>query len=306
MKKKILFFGSLIIIFSIIIYNIYQKVQKSGKGMRQIEFAVGVQVLKKEPVDIAYEFNGILEGDPQVKVYSDITGKFINNAVNQGDYVKKGDVIANIDRDLIGQEFQPAIVKSPIRGMVKKLYFIDRGAAINTSLPIAEIANTENIKVVVSVGQEYLSKIRKKMTVRIFPTFDRSVSIQSFISSVTPFVDSDTLTGSFEVKAPNNNSMKIGSSVIVNVVTGKINTFMVPQGAVNMGMNDVYVFLNDNGKAKKVPVTQGYVSNERVEIKGNLKEGNQLITEGSFKLSEGSKISTVNGNNGPDAIRKRK
>jgi multidrug efflux pump subunit AcrA (membrane-fusion protein) len=306
MKKKIMFFGSLIIIFLIIIFNIYQKIQKSGRGMRPTEFAVGIQVLKRESVNIAFEFNGILEGDPQVKVYSDITGKFINNAVNQGDYVNKGAIIANIDRDIIGQEFQPAIVRSPIRGMVKKLYFIDRGAAVNTALPIAEISNTERIKVVVSVGQEYLSKIKKGMPVSILPTFDRSISIQSSVSSVTPFVDSDTLTGSFDVKAPNNKNMKIGSSVIVNVVTGKISAFMVPQGAVNMGMNDVYVFVNDNGKVRKVAVSQGYVSNERVEIKGNLKEGDQLITEGSFKLSEGSKVTTANGNPGDDEKRKRK
>jgi multidrug efflux pump subunit AcrA (membrane-fusion protein) len=295
MKKKILFFGSLIIIFSIIGYNIYQKIQKSGRGMRENEFAVGVQILKKEPVDIAYEFNGILEGDPQVKVYSDITGKFIKNAVGEGDYVKKNDVIANIDRDLIGQEFQPAIVKSPIHGMVKKLYFIDRGAAVNTNLPIAEIANTESIKVIVNVGQEYLSKIRKGMIVRISPTFDRSTSLQSTVSSVTPFVDSDTLTGSFEVKAPNKKNMKIGSSVVISVVTGKIAAFMIPQGAVNMGIEDIYVFVNDNGKARKVTVTQGYVSNDRIEIKGNLKEGDQLITEGSFKLSEGSKLKIISG-----------
>lgn len=294
--KKIIFFCCLLILFLIIIYNIYQKVQKSGKGMRETEFAVGIQILKKEPVDIAYEFNGILEGDPQVKVYSDITGKFINNAVSQGDFVKKGGIIAYIDRDLIGQKFQPAIIKSPIHGMVKRLYFIDRGAAVNTSLPIAEIANTDNIKVVVNVGQEYLSKIRKGMPVQISPKFNRSISIQSSISSVTPFIDSDTLTGSFEVKAPNKRKINIGTSIIVRVVTEKINTFMVPQGAVNMGMNDVYVFLNDNGHARKVAITQGYISNERVEIKGSLKEGDQLITEGSFKLSHGSKVSTVSGN----------
>jgi multidrug efflux pump subunit AcrA (membrane-fusion protein) len=294
MKKKILFFGVLITLFSIIGYNIYQKVQKAGRGARPNEFAVSVQILKKEPVNVSYEFNGILEGDPQVKVYSDITGKFIRNAVSEGDYVKKDDTLSYIDRDLIGQDFKPAIVRSPISGMVKKLYFIDRGAAVNTALPVAEIANTESIKVLVNVGQEYLSKIRKGMPVQISPTFDRSVIVRSSITTVTPFVDSDTLTGSFEVKAPNNKGMKIGSSVVVNVITGKIDTYMVPQGAVNMGINEIYVFLNDNGKAKKVQVAQGYVNNERVEIKGNLKNGDELITEGSFKLSDGSKVKIVN------------
>jgi multidrug efflux pump subunit AcrA (membrane-fusion protein) len=293
MKKKIFFSGILILIFGIIGYNIYQKIQKSGRAARPNEFAVGTQILKKEPVNIAFEFNGILEGDPQVKVYSDVTGKFISNSVSEGDYVGKGAVISSIDRDLIGQDFQPAIVRSPIQGMVKKLYFVDRGASVNTSLPVAEIANTERIKVIVSVGQEYLSKIRRGMPVEISPTFDRSLKLQSVISTVTPFVDSDTLTGSFEVKTPNIKGMKIGSSVVVNVITGKINTFMAPQGAVNMGIDDVYIFLNDNGKARKVSVVQGYVSNDRVEIKGNIKEGDELITEGSFKLSDGSKVKTV-------------
>ncbi len=293
MKNKILFIICLILIFSIIGYNIYQKIQKSKRGARPNEFAVGVQVLKKEMVDISYEFNGILEGDPQVKVYSDIPGKFTRNVVSEGSYVNKGGAIAFIDRDIIGQEFQPAIVVSPIRGMVKKLYFSDRGTAVNTSMPIAEIANTERIKVVVSIGQENIDKIRRGMAVKISPVFDESINIYSSIYSVTPFVDSDTLTGSFEVKAPGVKGITIGSSVTVSVVTGKINVFMVPQGAVNMGINEVYVFLNNNGKARKVAITQGYISKEKVEITGELKEGDELITDGSFKLSEGSIVKVI-------------
>ncbi len=293
MKKKILFISCLIIIFSIIGFNIYQKIQKSKRAPRSNEFAVGVQLLKKEMVDISYEFNGILEGDPQVKVYSDITGKFIRNAVSEGGYVNRGGAIAFIDRDIIGQEFQPAMIVSPISGMVKKLYFSDRGAAVNTALPIAEIANTERVKVVVNIGQENIGKIRKGMQARISQVFDSSISIYSSVSSVTPFVDSDTLTGSFEVKAPGVKSMTIGSSVTVSVVTGKISAFMVPLGAVNMGINEVYVFVNDKGKARKVAVTQGYISRDKVQISGDFKEGDELITDGSFKLSEGSSVKIV-------------
>lgn len=298
MKKKIIVSAILLFVAAIIGYNIYNKIQTSKKGQRPNEFAVGIQVLKKESVDISYEFNGILEGDPQVKVYSDISGKFIQNLVSEGNFIKKNDTIATIDRDIIGADYLSAPVRSPISGMVKKLYFIDRGAAVSTSLPIAEIANTEKIKVVISVGQEYLSKIRKGMPVQISPSFDRSMVIQSSISSVTPFVDSDTLTGTFEVKTPNSKGFKIGSSVTVNVVTGKISAFMAPQGAVNFGINEIYVFVNDNNKARKVLITQGYVSGDRVEIKGPLNEGDQLITEGAFKLSDGSKLKTV-GNEKP-------
>lgn len=294
MKKKVLFFGSLVLIFSIIIYNIYQKVQISKRAAKPVEFAVGMQVLKKEKVNITYEFNGLLEGDPQVKVYSDVSGKFIRNAVSEGDYVRKGSTVAYIDRDIIGQEFQPAVIMSPINGIVKKLYFTDRGTAVNISLPVAEIANTERVKVVVNIGQEYIGRIKKGMPVRISPVFDSSTSIQSAVSSVTPFVDSDTLTGSFEVRAPGVKGLPVGSSVRVNVITGNINAFMVPLGAVNMGMDDIYIFVNNKGKARKVSVTQGYIRDDKVEIKGDINEGDEIITEGSFKLSDGSAIKSVN------------
>jgi multidrug efflux pump subunit AcrA (membrane-fusion protein) len=296
MKTKFFVTALLLSLSAIIAYNIYNKIQNAKRPPRPNEFAVGVQTLKNEAVDVAYEFNGILEGDPQVKVYSDIGGKFMRNAVSEGSYVGKNDVIAYIDRDLIGQDFQPAIVKSPITGMVKKLYFLDHGAAVTTALPIAEIANTKSVKVVISVGQEYLTKLRRGLPVKIYPTFDRSVSIQSTISSVTPFVDSDTLTGTFEVKTPNSRNFKIGSSVAVSVVTGTIRAFMVPQGAVNFGINEIYVFVNNGGVARKVPVTQGYIAGDRVEIKGSLIEGQEVVTEGAFKLSEGSKLRVVGDN----------
>jgi len=294
MKTKILFISLMILIFSIAGYNIYQKIQKSKRGARPNEFAVGIQVLKKETVNISYEFSGILEGDPQVKVYSDIAGKFIRNAVSEGDYIAKGSAVAYVDRDIIGQEFLPAVVMSPVSGMIMKLYFTDRGSAVNTTLPIAEVGNTRRIKVVVNIGQEYIGKIRKGMSVQISQVFNSSAVIHSSISSVTPFIDSDTLTGSFEVRAPGRDLIPIGSSVKVNVITGNKNAFMVPQGAVNLGIDEVYVFINNEGKAHKIKVTQGYILDDKVEISGNLNEGDELITEGSFKLSEGSLIKHQN------------
>ena len=69
---------------------------------------------------------------------------------------------------------------------------------------------------------------------------------------------------------------------------------MLPESAVLMGEGKTYVFINDNGKAKRVDVKLGYMANDKTEITEGLTEGMQVINEGNFKVNEGSKIMVEN------------
>ncbi|MDT8308291.1 MAG: hypothetical protein RQ866_02100, partial [Bacteroidales bacterium] len=61
------------------------------------------------------------------------------------------------------------------------------------------------------------------------------------------------------------------------------------------GSNERYVFINNNGSAKRIAVTIGQRYDEIVEVVSNdLKEGDQLIVLGQDKLVDGTKLNIVN------------
>ena len=74
---------------------------------------------------------------------------------------------------------------------------------------------------------------------------------------------------------------------------------MVPYQAVLKltGSNERYVFVNDNGTARRVTVRLGQRFDDRIEIvpenDGELKEGDQLVVVGQARLVDGSKLQVV-------------
>ena len=62
-----------------------------------------------------------------------------------------------------------------------------------------------------------------------------------------------------------------------------------------IGSNDRYVFLNEDGRAKRVTVTLGERYDEDVEIIApEIKEGAEYVVYGQRKLVDGKKIEVAN------------
>ncbi len=71
---------------------------------------------------------------------------------------------------------------------------------------------------------------------------------------------------------------------------------LVPAIAVlkQEGTNNRYIFLNNNGVARKVPVQIGNRYDDKLEIvASDVNEGDQLVVEGQANLMAGSKINVA-------------
>ncbi len=268
-------------------------IAKGSQKAKETVYSINSVKLAKQKVGHILSVQGILEGDPQVKVYPQVPGKFSRNAVPEGTEVKRDDVIVYIDRDMVGYKFQLAPVKAPVAGVVTKLYYIDKGDAVSPQMPVAEVANGDNVKVVFNLGQDDLLRVHKGQKASIFYINDQAFSVEGEVYSVPPVIDTDIMAGTVVVKAPNKaRTMKIGMSVNVEILTEEKESYMVPEKAVLLGESESYVFLNRAGKAAQVKVTTGYRQNDIIEINGPLADGDEVVTDGNFRLFEGAAVST--------------
>jgi membrane fusion protein (multidrug efflux system) len=289
------------IVVGVIAYHVVARIAQSRGAPRTSAYTVGEVTLKRQPLERFLSYRGVLEGDPQVKVYPTAPGQFIANAVNEGDYVAANQVLATIDRAVVGQTYEPEPVRSPVAGLVTELFFMDRGAPVAITEPVAEVANTARFKVMLVVGEEDLSSIRKGMEAMIAASFDESIKLPAVVSEVTPVVDPDTFSGSVTVSAVNKESrFKIGMSVVVTIITSRGEAFVVPLAAVQTDAVSNFVFLDVNGTAKRVTVTEGFSDKGMIEISGDLEEGELVITDGAYKLFDGARV-VIAGAPGPGA-----
>lgn len=283
------------IVFLLIFFQIIRKIILTSGKPKEILFEVGIEKLALKEISEIIKFEGIAEGDPQIKVYPSVPGKFEKNIVNEGDSVKKDAHLLYINRDIIGFEYNLAPVKSPIDGIVVKLYFFDKGDTVLPQMPVAEVAKVDKIKVVINTGEKELIKIKKGQSALIFLVYDNNIYLKGSVFSVTPFINKDTLSGTVVVKADNiENKIKPGQSVKVEIETEKRKAFLIPDKAVMTDERGTFIFINDNGIARKIYITTGYIENDFIEIIGDLSEGMEVITEGGFKLYENAKIKILN------------
>lgn len=283
------------IIFIFIFIQIIKKIILTSGKSSEVYFEVGIEKLFFKEITEIIKFEGIAEGDPQIKVYPTVAGKFEKNIVNEGDSVRKDTYLLYINRDIVGFEYNLAPVKSPIDGIVVKLYFFDKGDTVLPQMPVAEIANVNKIKVVIYAGENDLIKIKKGHKAYISLIYDNNTNLKGSVFSVTPFVNKDTLAGTVVVKADNGDlKIKPGQSVKIEILTEKRRTFLIPDKAILTDENGTFVFINENNIAKKIYIKTGYIENDLIEIKGDLKEGMEIVTEGSFKLYENAKIKILN------------
>jgi multidrug efflux pump subunit AcrA (membrane-fusion protein) len=282
-----------ILILGVAGFRIGYKIIQSLKKSKELVYDVAGVVLKKEKAAESTLFSGVISGDPQVKVYPLMNGKFSRNTVEEGALVSKDESLVLVDRDQIGS-FEMMPVKAPIGGIVIKLYYRDPGAEVSPYKPVAEVGNPYSIKIVISSGSADLIKIKKGQKARIITGQPADTGITGIVDSVSTSISKDNPAGRIVIKALNRDKkLLIGQSVSAEVFTGNSDVFLVPERAVLLGEARAYVFINNGGRASEVNVTPGNVHGRNIEISGNIFDGQEIVINGAFQISDGAKINFI-------------
>ena len=77
----------------------------------------------------------------------------------------------------------------------------------------------------------------------------------------------------------------------------KSNALIVPINAIQRSESGDYVFVDQNGIAKRKNVTVGATYGGKSEILSGLKPGDQLVTEGASEVEDGDNLKVLNPGN---------
>lgn len=190
---------------------------------------------------------------------------------------------------------------APFNGVVTGKYFENGevytgGAFGGASKPsIIAIEKINPLKAYVNLSEQYFLSVKKGTKVELKSHLFPDRVFEGTVNIVYPTIDPASRTFTVEVKIPNDDeALRPGMYGTINFFIGDSETMVVPAIAVLklQGANDRYVFVNRNGKAKRIAVKLGKRFEDKVElISDQLQEGDQLIVVGQGRVVDGSPIS---------------
>ena len=187
---------------------------------------------------------------------------------------------------------QNTYVKAPFDGVISAKTYED--GELYGGQPIVVLTQVKKLKALIAVPETYYPMIKEGMKLTVKSEVYPDETFPATIEVVYPTIDAASHTFQCKVVIPNaSKKLRGGMYVTTTLGFGKENTIVVPYQSVEklIGSNERYVFINENGYAKRVSVKLGQRFDENIEIIApEIKAGVEYISVGQHKLVDGVKI----------------
>ena len=188
-------------------------------------------------------------------------------------------------------------VSSPITGKIVEV-LPDVGQEVTAGQLVVKMVNIEKKRVVAGVEPRWARIIKPDMIVKLSTTVNgRLEETQGRIIGVSPNIDS--LSGTYRVEAELiNNEYNWLPGEIVNMeipVELLTDVVIVPRTAVLSDSDNLFIFVYQDEKAVKIPITVEWINDREGSISADLiPDGSSIIIEGHVGLAGGQLVRLTN------------
>ncbi|MDC7246599.1 MAG: efflux RND transporter periplasmic adaptor subunit [Sphaerochaetaceae bacterium] len=265
--------------------------------VQEVEKPISVNAARvmKGPISSTIEVAGIVTTSNPVAVIGEATGTLKNFTLKVGDEVDIDQVIGRIDPSRPGMNYKMKDVTAPVSGTIVSVN-TKEGSLVSPSGPLAYIQDLNDTKIKANIIEKYISFVQEGQKVEIrFDAFDDLV-FDGWISSLDPTVNVQTRSLGVEIdfEDPDNRvlaGMYSDNTVIIKTIEDAL---LVPSTALFAKDNSFYVYVIENDRLKKTPVSKGLETYEYVQITEGLDENDVIVNTRSSLLGEGSFVSVQN------------
>ena len=310
MSKKIyaLLFGvTALIIAGIVTFNILTTDNRPQ---------VSVYTVEPQSVSDSIDCSGKIEAQSSEEIFSKYPCIASNVLVSSGDYVKKGDVLFEVDKDatreviatsagvsagFISPSQLPDNVTSDIEGKISIVNVTD-GGIVTTDQPCAVIIKDEDIQVQISIPENSIkySRIGQKVLVS-GPAFYKDsyvgelTHISEYARQQISGTNTETVVDAVITLHEKDESLKPGLTVKSNIeISSNDNCVIVPYSYIMQDdLNHEYVYIFENGRAVKRVIETGKEYREGFEVVSGLGLGDLIVQDVKEIKKDGQKINVI-------------
>jgi membrane fusion protein, multidrug efflux system len=189
------------------------------------------------------------------------------------------------------EQLRMSKIISPISGTVDAVD-IKLGQAVAPGVPAIRVINFSNLKVKADVAESYASKIKKGSEVIVhFP--DTQDSLISKVNFVSRSINNASRTFTVEVLLDDKKEYhpNMVARLNINDYQSEKPLIAVPVRTIQKDENNApFVFVAENGIAKKHLITIGKEYNGKAEVLSGLNENDMLVTLGYDLINDGDHV----------------
>lgn len=216
------------------------------------------------------------------------------------DTLKKNIELANINI----KEFEKQISKlniamySPADGIVSSIS-MSEGAYAATTMPIYKVVNNNNLEIKCAVKEFTVKNLEAGQKVYITGdafdgyTYEGHIkSIAPIASTVTSYTSSQTTIEVIVDVDSENTLLKSGLNVTCDVVSANSEDVMtIPVSSFSEDKDgNISVYKVENGQLKKIDIETGIHSDELLEVKSGINEGDKIVKTVKSSYADGLKV----------------
>ncbi|TDW96450.1 efflux RND transporter periplasmic adaptor subunit [Dinghuibacter silviterrae] len=191
------------------------------------------------------------------------------------------------------------VLKAPFSGVISARN-INPGAYVGPSgkgqdLPMFTLQQQSLLRLVVSVPELYTGYLSDKdivkFTVKALPNQPFTARVRRLAGAIDNRLRSERIE--MDVENPRNQLLPGMVAEVSVPLPSNDSTFLVPRTAVVNSTEKIFVIRANNGKAEWITVKTGREASGRIEVYGDLKEGDTLVTAASEEIRDGSALSNT-------------
>ncbi len=183
---------------------------------------------------------------------------------------------------------------SPISGTIDQMD-LKLGQVAQPGVTGIRIVNADNLKVKADVPESYSGSVGTGNNVKILIP-DANDSLVTKVTFAAKAIDPTSRSFAVEIKLPasKSKSLRPNMTAILKIADyNKSKAISIPVKSIQKSEDGDYVFINNNGMAKRVNVKVGNTYGGQSEIISGLNAGDQLITEGATDVEDGDKVKVL-------------
>lgn len=192
---------------------------------------------------------------------------------------------------------------APFNGIVSGKYYESGemySAVPNTQAgkaAILSLVQIDKLKAIVSISETFFPSIKMGMNTQVSIDVYPGKTFNGKVTLIHPTINEVSRTFDVEITIDNASGLlRPGMFSRVTLSPGEVEAVLLPALAVlkMQGSNERFLFVEDNGIAKRIPVTMGQRINDNVEIiSEQLKTGDKIIISGQARLLDGMKVKVI-------------
>lgn len=185
-------------------------------------------------------------------------------------------------------------ITAPIPGVIRRLD-AKEGLLLNVSDPVAEILQIDKVKAVVGIPESDVALVRniKDVTLTIQALNDKEIVGRTHFLASSP----ENMARLYRLELAIDNSDNLilpGMFFRAQLVKRVFNDAVaVPLYTVIKRQDQQFVYIEEDGIAKQLPVELGIIEDWRVQITKGLTAGNQVVVEGHRDIDQGHRLNVV-------------